>query len=102
MSSVHTLKTKRDYIEVQQCDLDVEEELRAAYAINGPVVSIIAEFREQVVKEARTNPDGLREALEKIADRCSKLRRGTDDWFELVEIEHVARGALASLPHGGE
>lgn len=62
-SDVTKLKTSRDYIEVEQRDLDLEEELRAAYAINGPVVSLIAEFREQVVAEAldRLSPDLERE-----------------------------------------
>jgi hypothetical protein len=34
------------------------------------------------------------EALKRIADRAGELRKGTDDWFELAEIENVARTAL--------
>lgn len=41
------LKSYRGYIAVEQCDLDFEEAIREAYAENGPVVSLIAEFREQ-------------------------------------------------------
>lgn len=41
------------YIEIEQCDLDFEAELRAAYAINGPVVSMIAEFREEIAARAQ-------------------------------------------------
>jgi hypothetical protein len=33
-------------------------------------------------------------ALEKIRDHARKLRAGTDDWFELVEIEAMATHAL--------
>lgn len=46
------LKTSRDYIRVEQCDLDFEDQIRAAYAVNGPVVSIICEFREQIIDAA--------------------------------------------------
>jgi hypothetical protein len=45
--NVIELRSRRGYIEVQQCDLDLEEAIRAAYAVNGPVVSLIAQFREQ-------------------------------------------------------
>lgn len=37
----------------------------------------------------------LREALGWIHDYAIKLRKGTDDWFDLVEIEAVASQALA-------
>lgn len=49
------------------------------------------------------NPDGpeaadrlrtYREALERIRDRAIKMRKGTDDWFELVEFEADASEAL--------
>lgn len=40
----------------------------------------------------------LREALQKIANRAAALRHGTDDWFELVEFETVARAALGEKP----
>jgi hypothetical protein len=36
----------------------------------------------------------LVKALEAIRDRAIKLRKGTDDWFELVEIEAAATAAL--------
>ncbi len=42
----------------------------------------------------RRRIDRLSEALQKIADRAAALRHGTDDWFELVEFETVARAAL--------
>jgi hypothetical protein len=35
-----------------------------------------------------------REALRWIAARAATLRKGTDDWFELVEFEERARAAL--------
>jgi hypothetical protein len=52
-------------IEVKQCDLELEKELREAYATNGPVVSIIAEFREEITRRATQDApcvpqDGLR------------------------------------------
>lgn len=36
----------------------------------------------------------LCDALRSIATRAAQLRKGTGDWFELVEFEHIARAAL--------
>jgi hypothetical protein len=52
------LRTSRNYIEVEQCDLDLEEALRAAYVINGPVVTLIAEFREEIEQAAIAKAQG--------------------------------------------
>lgn len=39
---------------------------------------------------------GLEEALTWIADFVAKKRQGTDDWFDLAEIEQVARRAITA------
>lgn len=39
-----------------------------------------------------------RDALTWIADFAASKRRGTDDWFDLTEIEQVARRALLPEP----
>lgn len=36
----------------------------------------------------------LEEALRKIADMCDKMRHGSDDWFDLVEISARCNAAL--------
>ena len=68
--TITRLKTSADYIEVQQCDLDLEEALREAYAINGPVVSLIAQFREE---HSPPNWDEVREALEEARRLCEQV-----------------------------
>lgn len=61
------LKSYRGYIAVEQCDLDFEEAIREAYAVNGPVVSLIAEFREQF---QRVDP-----SIESLQAEVERLRK---------------------------
>lgn len=101
-----------------------ESEARAAIAALTPIVSgeelvaflqghainCEAENLPKVAKRfraaaARIQQDAvrierLREALERIRDRSQKLRKGTDDWFELVQFEALAVEALASIDVG--
>ena len=42
--------------------------------------------------------DVLLEALDQIRRKAFALRKGTDDWFDLAEIEAYAANALAAFP----
>ena len=54
-------------------------------------IALVEELElEQLIESNRK----MREALIWIRDRAIKLRKGTDDWFELVEFEGFARNAL--------
>ena len=50
------------------------------------------------IASLRARVEAKDHALTLIADRAAKLRAGTDDWFELVEFEMIARQALKDTP----
>ncbi len=99
-----TLKTSRDYIAVEDCDLEFEEALREAYATNGPVVSLIAEFREacsaqptaKVSEENRWLRDMLEDALNHLQDivPCLEAKRFSNAQSTQEFVTKV-RGSLA-------
>lgn len=60
----------------------------------GPVGSQTRKAADTSPADASGEVERLREALEWIKRRCDKLRKGTDDWFDLVDIGSVASGAL--------
>lgn len=77
---------------ILQIDRDAADALDDALgfltAEERPIVEqALVSHREQATRE-------LVEALTWIISHCEKLRNGTDDWFELVEISACARSAL--------
>ena len=58
------------------------------------LASLQADNARLIAREAE-----LRVALQWVADHAKKLRKGTDDWFELVEFESIARTALNGGSH---
>lgn len=50
-----------------------------------------------LIESLQADLEVARGALGRIADRAAKLRKGTDDWFELVEFEQVSRQALNTI-----
>lgn len=63
------------------------------------VCHTVQRLRGPTTPEPVAEIERLREALQWIRDHAIKLRKGTDDWFELVEIEAMATQALKDTTH---
>ena len=100
--------TTQEEPRVTQADEEWAEEVASAANIvtNGgyyeididAVTLVIARHRQSAEAASKAREAALVEALERIKDHAIKLRKGTDDWFELVEIEAWANAALTKEP----
>lgn len=83
------MTARADYIAVQECDIELEAALREAYASNGPVISLIAEFREQASAP-------LIAALERLCSRIGARWFLEQNWAEPLEVLEKVRGEQES------